>query len=96
MKKLVLGLIAAPPAVLLGWAVYLVLFASPEPPIDWYTTMSLAQHQAWIAQLDHHYTVAAYAVAWAIQLGYLAWLGLRWQAQKSKAAPHESTTAESC
>jgi hypothetical protein len=34
------------------------------------------------AILDHQFTVAAYAVTWAIQLGYLAWLGLRWRAQK--------------
>jgi threonine/homoserine/homoserine lactone efflux protein len=38
------------------------------------------------AILDHHFTVAAYAIVWAIQLGYLAWLGLRWRAQKRDAA----------
>jgi hypothetical protein len=38
------------------------------------------------AILDHHFTVAAYAITWAIQLGYLAWLGLRWRAQKRAAA----------
>ena len=28
------------------------------------------------AILDHQFVVAAYTVTWAIQLGYLAWLGL--------------------
>ena len=37
------------------------------------------------ALLDHQFTVAAYAITWAIQLGYLAWLGLRWRAQKRDA-----------
>jgi hypothetical protein len=34
------------------------------------------------AVLDHQFLIAAYAVTWAIQLGYLAWLGLKWRAQK--------------
>jgi hypothetical protein len=34
------------------------------------------------ALLDHQFTVAAYALTWAIQLGYLISLGLRWRAQK--------------
>lgn len=38
------------------------------------------------AILDHQFTVAAYAVTWAIQLGYLAWLGMKWRAQKRDAA----------
>ena len=38
------------------------------------------------AVLDHQFTVAAYVLTWAIQLGYLAWLGLRWRAQKRLAA----------
>jgi hypothetical protein len=37
------------------------------------------------AILDHQFTVAAYAITWAIQLGYLAWLGLRWRALKRNA-----------
>ena len=48
--------------------------------------MSVAEHNALVALLDHQYLVAAYAVTWAIQLGYLAWLGLRWRAQKRLAA----------
>ncbi len=38
------------------------------------------------AVLDHQFLVAAYAITWAIQLGYLAWLGERWRAQKREAA----------
>jgi hypothetical protein len=38
------------------------------------------------AILDHQFLVAAYAITWAIQLGYLAWLGLRWRSQKRAAA----------
>ncbi len=38
------------------------------------------------AILDHQFTVAAYAITWTIQLGYLAWLGLKWRAQKRNAA----------
>jgi hypothetical protein len=38
------------------------------------------------AILDHEFRVAAYAITWIIQLSYLAWLGLRWQAQKRAAA----------
>jgi threonine/homoserine/homoserine lactone efflux protein len=36
--------------------------------------------------LDHQFTVAAYAATWMIQLGYLAWLGVKWRAQKREAA----------
>jgi hypothetical protein len=35
-----------------------------------------------VAAIDHYYTVAAYAITWIIQLGYVAWLAVRWQAQK--------------
>ena len=38
------------------------------------------------AILDHQFLVAAYILTWTIQLGYLAWLGLRWRAQKREAA----------
>ena len=44
------------------------------------------------AILDHQFLVAAYTITWAIQLGYLAWLGLRWRAQKSEAARSERKT----
>ena len=38
------------------------------------------------AILDHQFVVAAYTITWILQLGYLAWLGLRWRAQKREAA----------
>jgi hypothetical protein len=38
------------------------------------------------AILDHQFRIAAYVVTWVIQLGYLTWLGVRWQAQKRDAA----------
>jgi len=38
------------------------------------------------AILDHEFVVAAYIVTWVIQLGYLAWLGLKWRAQKRDEA----------
>jgi threonine/homoserine/homoserine lactone efflux protein len=38
------------------------------------------------AILDHQFRVAAYAVTWIIQLGYLAWLGIKWRSQKREAA----------
>ena len=37
------------------------------------------------AILDHQFTVAAYIVTWVIQLSYLAFLGLKWRAQKRTA-----------
>ena len=37
------------------------------------------------AILDHQFLVAAYVVTWTIQLGYVAWLGLKWRAQKRNA-----------
>ena len=41
------------------------------------------------AILDHQFTVAAYAITWAIQLGYVAWLAFRWRAQRRAGVqPH--------
>ena len=48
--------------------------------------MTQEQHDLMIAPIDHAYRVAAYVVTWAIQLGFLAWLGWKWQAQKKRAA----------
>jgi threonine/homoserine/homoserine lactone efflux protein len=44
------------------------------------------------AILDHQFVVAAYAVTWIIQLGYLAWLGMKWRAQKRNAARTSGST----
>ncbi len=81
MKKLGTGLMIAVPIALFCWACYLVFSAPPEPPFDWRLHMSQAQHDAVVDLLNHLYTKAAYTVTWAIQLGYLAWLGLRWRSQ---------------
>jgi len=35
--------------------------------------------------LDHQFVFAAYTATWVIQLGYLAYLGLKWRAEKRKA-----------
>ena len=35
--------------------------------------------------LDHQFVVAAYTVTWVIQLGYLAFLGLKWRTEKRNA-----------
>jgi len=37
------------------------------------------------AILDHEFVVAAYTITWVIQLGYVAWLGLKWRAQRREA-----------
>ena len=41
--------------------------------------------------LDHQFTVAAYVVTWVIQLGYVAWLGLKWRAQMREATRNASS-----
>ena len=38
------------------------------------------------AIIDHQFVIAAYVITWVIQLSYLAFLGLKWQAQKRDAA----------
>jgi hypothetical protein len=37
------------------------------------------------AILDHQFVVAAYAITWILQLGYLAWLGFKWRSEKRNA-----------
>jgi len=34
--------------------------------------------------MGHSFMVAAYCFTWGIQLGYLAWMAVKWQAQKAK------------
>jgi hypothetical protein len=86
MKKLGTGLIVAVPVALFCWACYLVFSAPPEPPFDWRLHMSAAEHDAIVATLNHLYTRAAYTVTWAIQLGYAAWLFVKWQSQNLPTA----------
>jgi threonine/homoserine/homoserine lactone efflux protein len=82
MKKLALGLIVAVPLALLAWTAHLILSA---PPADWTQNPTAAQLDAAAAMRDHLYMQAAYTITWAIQLGYLAWLGIKWRAQKHEA-----------
>lgn len=35
--------------------------------------------------LNHQFVTAAYIVTWVLQLGYLAYLGLKWRAEKRKS-----------
>ena len=35
--------------------------------------------------LDHQFVTAAYVVTWVIQLGYLAFLGMKWRTEKRKS-----------
>jgi hypothetical protein len=79
MKKLALGIIVAVPLALLAWTAYLILSA---PAADWSQNPTDAQIQAVAAIRDHLYMRAAYTITWAIQLGYVAWLYMKWQAQK--------------
>lgn len=81
MKKLAIGLAFVLPIALLVWACGLLFLAPPEPPLDWRLHMPVAAHDARLALLGHIFRVAAYVITWAIQLGYVAWLGLKWQAQ---------------
>ena len=37
------------------------------------------------AILDHQFVVAAYTITWVVQLGYLAWLGMKWRTEKRNA-----------
>ena len=85
MRKLVTGLMIAVPIAVFCSACYLVFSAPPEPPFDWRLHMTEAQHAAAVAPINHLYTRAAYTVTWAIQLGYLAWLGVRWRSLKLKS-----------
>jgi hypothetical protein len=78
MKKLALGLVVAVPLALLAWTAHLILSA---PPADWSQNASQAQLDAAAAMRDHLYRQAAYTITWAIQLGYVAWLVMKWQAQ---------------
>ncbi|MGO8757261.1 MAG: hypothetical protein ACLQG3_03975 [Terracidiphilus sp.] len=86
MRKLATALLIAVPVALFACAAYLVLSAPPEPAFDWRLHMSETEHSAVVASINHLYTRAAYTVTWAIQLGYLGWLGLRRQSQKCGAA----------
>lgn len=79
MKKFANGLIFLVPLALLAWTAYLIFSAPPE---DWGQNVTDAQIQAAAAMRDHLFRQAAYTITWAIQLGYLAWLTVKWRSQK--------------
>jgi len=79
MKKLAVALIVAVPLALLAWTAYLILSA---PSYDWNANATPAQLDAAANLRDHLYRQAAYTITWAIQLGFVARLYMKWQAQK--------------
>ena len=75
MKKLFFSLLAVFSAVLFVRVAWLVLSSPPEP------ALTAPNHDAIVAQLNHMFRQAAYAITWAIQLGYVAWLGFKWRSE---------------
>jgi hypothetical protein len=73
MKKVFFSLLAVIAVGLFIRVAYLVLSSPPEP------ALTAPDHDAAVAQLNHIFRQAAYTITWAIQLGYVAWLGLNWQ-----------------
>jgi hypothetical protein len=37
------------------------------------------------AVLNHQFLIAAYTLTWILQLGYLAWVAIKWRAEKRDA-----------
>lgn len=44
------------------------------------------------AVLNHQFLVAAYTLTWVLQLGYLAWLGIKWRTEKRNAEQRSQRT----
>jgi hypothetical protein len=86
LKKTAARIFAAVPIALLAWAVFTLLTAPPEPPGDWRLHMTQAQHDVMVAPIDHAYRVTAYIVTWALQLGYLAYVAMKWAGQERESA----------
>jgi hypothetical protein len=82
MKKSLSILLALASAGLAATAVYLMASAPAEPPRDWPAHMTVQQHALMVVPIDHSYRVAAYFITWAIQLGYLGWLAMKWHSVK--------------
>jgi hypothetical protein len=76
MTKNLLRLAALVPLALFVRALYLVLSSPPEPAFN------APDKAIVIAHLNHLFRMAAYSITWAIQLGYLVWVGFKSQAQK--------------
>jgi hypothetical protein len=79
MKRFFFLLLALISAALFARVAFLVLASPAEPALN------APNHDAIVAQLNHMFRQAAYAITWAIQLGYLAWLGLKWRTQEPGA-----------
>lgn len=80
MTKNLLRIAALVPLGLLIRAFSLIVFSPPEPAFN------APDKAAVVAHLNHLFLGAAYSITWAIQLGFLVWMGFRWQAQKETAA----------
>lgn len=72
LLRLLARLLAVVALALFLRTAYLVLSAPPDP------AFMAANHDAVIAQSGHMFRQAAYSMTWAIQLGYLAWVGMKW------------------
>jgi hypothetical protein len=81
MKKIFFQLVGVAALALFLRAAYLVLTAPPDP------AFGAANHDAVIARLDHLFRQAAYSITWAIQLGYLAWVGRKWSNEPATGQP---------
>lgn len=72
MSRLIIPLAVLVAAALFGGA----YFWATHPPVY---AVSIAQ------VIDHHFVVAAYTIAWVVQLSYVTWLALKWLGQKRAA-----------
>lgn len=86
MKRVLATLLSLAAAALAIWSIYLLISAPAEPASNWRMSMSEEQHALLITPINHAYRVSAYAVTWAIQLGYLAWMSVRWEKQAREQA----------
>jgi hypothetical protein len=77
--KILIKLFAIVPIALFLVAAFCILNAPAEPAFN------APDKAAVIARLNHLFTIAAYSITWAIQLGYVAHLGLKSIAQKQAA-----------
>ena len=50
----------------------------------WRWAQAGVAHMDAVGRLNHEFTVAAYAITWLIQLGYLALLGRKWFSMKGR------------
>lgn len=85
MKKIFFQLVGVAALVLFIRAAYLVLTAPPN------TSFGATNHDAVVAHLDHLFRQAAYTIAWAIQLGYLAWVGRKWTNEQTMGQPADGS-----